>query len=80
MATQLDETIDGAALVEQRQLVRAALDALDALAPRDRDVIAAALGDDTALRAELAPATFRKRLERAFGRLRTMWRSRHGTL
>jgi RNA polymerase sigma-70 factor (ECF subfamily) len=76
----VEDEVDGAALVEQRQLVRAALDALDALAPRDRDVIAAALTDDAALRAELAPATFRKRLERALGRLRTIWRSRHGTL
>ena len=65
---------------EERELVRAALAALDALAPRDREVIAAALTDDDALRRALAPATFRKRLERALARLRTSWRSRHGTL
>ena len=29
---------------------------------------------------KIEPATFRKRLERALGRLRLSWRSRHGTL
>ncbi|HEU4613999.1 MAG TPA: hypothetical protein VFS15_18020, partial [Kofleriaceae bacterium] len=62
-----------------RALVVAALDTLATLAPHDRDVIAAALTDDDELRRALAPATFRKRLERALGRLRTSWRSRYGT-
>jgi len=75
-----DASYDGAAALEERELVRAALAALDSLAPRDREVIAAALLDDDELRRALAPATFRKRLERALGRLRTSWRSRHGTL
>ena len=75
-----EAAIDGAQLVEERELVRAALDALEALEPRDREVIAAVLLDDDELRRSLAPATFRKRLERALGRLRTSWRSRHGTL
>ena len=75
-----DETIDGRLLVEERELVRAALDALEDLAPRDRDVIAAVLTDDDELRRAVAPATFRKRLERALARLRSSWRSRHGTL
>jgi len=65
---------------ELRDLVRAALAELELLAPRDRDVIAAAISDDDELRRTLAPATFRKRLERALSRLRTSWRSRHGTL
>jgi len=73
-------TIDGAGIAEERELVRAALEALDALPSRDREVIAAVLVDDDELRRSLAPATFRKRLERALGRLRTSWRSRHGTL
>jgi RNA polymerase sigma-70 factor (ECF subfamily) len=73
-------SFDGATAAEERELVRAALATLDTLAPHDRDVIAAALFDDTALREQLAPATFRKRLERALARLRTSWRSRHGTL
>jgi RNA polymerase sigma-70 factor (ECF subfamily) len=72
--------VDGVALAEERELVRAAVAALDTLAPRDRDVIVAALTDDDELRRALAPATFRKRLERALARLRTSWRSRHGTL
>ena len=65
---------------ELRDLVRAALAELELLAPRDRDVIAAAITDDDELRRTIAPATFRKRLERALARLRTSWRSRHGTL
>jgi RNA polymerase sigma-70 factor, ECF subfamily len=76
-----DQIVDGASLVEQRDLARAALAALDALGPRDIETITLALadGDDDA-RAAIAPATFRKRLERALARLRTSWRSRHGTL
>lgn len=65
---------------ERRDLVRAALAELAQLAPHDREVIAAAITDDDELRRTLAPATFRKRLERALARLRTSWRSRHGTL
>jgi RNA polymerase sigma-70 factor (ECF subfamily) len=72
--------IDGAVLAEERELVRAAVSALEALAPRDAEVLIAALTDDDELRSALAPATFRKRLERALGRLRLSWRSRHGTL
>lgn len=64
----------------ERELVRAALAALDALQPRDREILYASLTDDDELRRALAPATFRKRLERALGRLRLSWRSRHGTL
>ncbi len=71
---------DGAAVAEERELVRAALAALDTLASHDREVIFAVIGDDDELRRSLAPATFRKRLERALARLRTSWRSRHGTL
>lgn len=73
-------TIDGAALAEERELVRAALDTLATLAPRDVEVIVASITDDDALRAALEPATFRKRLERALGRFRLSWRSRHETL
>ncbi len=69
--------LDGAALAEDRELVRAALATLGSLAPRDVEVIAASLDDDSDLREQLAPATFRKRLERALGRLRVSWRSRH---
>lgn len=76
----VEESRDERALHEDRELVRAALDALAALPVRDRDVIAALLTDDDELRRSLAPATFRKRLERALVRLRLSWRSRHGTL
>ena len=81
---ETDQTIeiafDDRQRFEERELVLAALDTLAALPARDRDVIAALLTDDDELRRALAPATFRKRLERALGRLRTSWRSRHGTL
>lgn len=69
---------DGARTLEDRDLVRAALDVIAELSVHDRDTIATALGDDH--RGALAPATFRKRLERALARFRTSWRSRHGTL
>jgi RNA polymerase sigma factor (sigma-70 family) len=77
-ATATAAALDGPSLVEHRDLVRAALAALDALGPRDIETIAIAVTD--ADRAALTPATFRKRLERALSRLRTTWRSRHGTL
>jgi hypothetical protein len=60
--------------------VRAALATLATLPERDAEVIAATVLDDDTLRETLAPATFRKRLERALARFRTSWRSRHGTL
>jgi RNA polymerase sigma factor (sigma-70 family) len=69
--------LDGASLIEHRDLVRAALEALDALGPRDIETIAIAVTD---AHRGAAPATFRKRLERALARFRTSWRSRHGTL
>ena len=75
-----DEAVDGAMIAEERELVRAAVATLSSLAPRDVEILVAALTDDDAVRATLAPATFRKRLERALGRLRISWRSRHGTL
>jgi RNA polymerase sigma factor (sigma-70 family) len=71
-------SLDGCALVEHRDLVRAALAALDDLSARDVETLAIAVAD--ADRSALAPATFRKRLERALSRLRISWRSRHGTL
>ena len=76
-------TVDGAALAEERELVRDALATLLTLAPRDIEIIAASLAEDAegdALRRSIQPATFRKRLERALDRLRLSWRSRHGTL
>jgi len=72
--------LDGRALAEQRDLVRAALAQIDRLAAADVEIIMASLVDDEALRAALAPATFRKRLERALARLRTAWRERHGSI
>jgi RNA polymerase sigma-70 factor (ECF subfamily) len=76
----VDASVDGIGTVVERDLVRAALAALDALGPRDVEVVAAAVLDDDTLRDALAPATFRKRLERALGRFRLSWRSRPGTL
>jgi len=80
VAATAESIIDGAQLAEERELVRAALATLAALGPRDAEVILATIADDDELRRTLAPATFRKRLERALARLRLSWRSRHGTL
>lgn len=71
------DALDGVSLVERRDLVRAALAAIEALAPHDAETIALAIAD--AAPGELPAATFRKRLERALARLRLSWRSRHGT-
>ncbi len=76
----VEDSVDERHRHEERELVRVALDTLASLPERDRDVIAAVLTDDDELRRSLAPATFRKRLERALARFRTSWRSRHGTL
>jgi RNA polymerase sigma-70 factor (ECF subfamily) len=66
--------------IEARLLEQAAIEVLGQLRPADVRTILAAVEDDVALRAGVAPATFRKRLERAVERLRLAWRSRHGTL
>jgi RNA polymerase sigma-70 factor (ECF subfamily) len=80
LADRVEPIADGAQIAEERELVRAAVTTLATLAPRDVEILVAALTDDDALRCALTPATFRKRLERALARLRTSWRSRHGTL
>jgi RNA polymerase sigma-70 factor (ECF subfamily) len=79
--TELPEhAVDGHVVVEERELVRAALSTLASLSVRDIEVIVASVTDDHELRAMLEPATFRKRLERALSKLRMSWRSRHGAL
>ena len=80
VAATVEAITDGAHAAAERELARAALAALATLGPRDVEVILAAIADDDELRRTLAPATFRKRLERALARLRLSWRSRHGTL
>ena len=72
--------IDGSAQAIERELVRSAVATLATLGPRDVEVLVASLTDDDNVRSTLAPATFRKRLERAMTRLRTSWRARHGVL
>lgn len=58
------------------ELLAALEDALDELRPGDRETLLVALGRRP--RPEIAPATYRKRLQRALDRLRTLWRSEHG--
>jgi len=66
---------DSEALLAARELAAAARAALAELAPRDRETVLAALSDDpTARPSAVAPATFRKRLERALDRLRAAMR------
>jgi RNA polymerase sigma-70 factor (ECF subfamily) len=67
------------ALVEQ-DLVAAAREVLASLKVEDAATLAAALGLPGAnARDGVAPATFRKRLQRALERLRVAWRTKHGT-
>lgn len=79
VAHSIERTVDDRERVEHRDLIRAAVATLATLGARDIEIITAALLDDDALRRTLAPATFRKRLERALDRLRLSWRSRHDT-
>jgi RNA polymerase sigma-70 factor (ECF subfamily) len=66
--------------VLRRDLLAAAGDVLGTLRADDVTTITAAIDGDPDGRAGIAPATFRKRLERALGRLRAAWRSKHGVL
>ncbi len=75
-----EPSVDGMTIAAERELVRAALATMATLPPRDLEVITASLTEDDELRRSMEPATFRKRLERALGRFRLSWRSRHGTL
>jgi len=76
----LDALACGQSTPEQAALERdleAALDAmLGELGAADREALRAALGDPRPF--GVAPATLRKRLERALARLRVLWRARHG--
>ncbi len=76
--------VDGGSRIDDelssRQLAAAATAVLGTLRPDDVAAVLAAVSDEPAARAGLAPATSRKRLERALGRLRTAWRSRHDVL
>jgi RNA polymerase sigma-70 factor (ECF subfamily) len=62
------------AIVSARELEQAAAEVLGSLQPIDVDTLHAMM---TGERPAVPPATFRKRLERALGRLRAAWRSRH---
>lgn len=76
-----DEPMGGVAPgFEERQLELAAIEVLGQLRQGDIRAILAVVQDDESLRDGLPPATFRKRFERAVGRLRAAWGSRHGTL
>lgn len=65
-------------LAARRNLVAALRDAIAELSPEDEETILAAM-DLGGARAGVAPATFRKRLQRALERLRFVWRTKHGT-
>lgn len=67
-------------IAERRELLAAAGEVLGTLSPVDASTLVAAWTDDAGARAAIAPATFRKRLERALVRFRSSWRSRHDEL
>ena len=75
-ATATEEEAETAMI--QRDLLAAATETMATLRGEDLAIIVAALDGDPDGRAGLAPATYRKRLERALGRLRAAWRARHG--
>jgi RNA polymerase sigma-70 factor (ECF subfamily) len=62
------------AMVLASELERAAAEVLGSLQPIDVETLRAMMAGE---RTAVPPATFRKRLERALGRLRAAWRSRH---
>ncbi|WP_395830593.1 RNA polymerase sigma factor [Archangium violaceum] len=74
------EVDDGAPGPEARLLAedlrRALTEVMGGLRPEDVETLAAAMGERE--RPTIPGATFRKRLERALGRLREAWRMRHG--
>jgi RNA polymerase sigma factor (sigma-70 family) len=59
----------------ERELAAAVDDLMAELSPDDARTLRQALSGQ---REGVAPATFRKRLSRAVGRLRILWRSKHG--
>jgi RNA polymerase sigma-70 factor (ECF subfamily) len=77
----VDEAVPDAAggpesRLEGAQLAAALREVLEDLRPEDVATLQAAMGEVE--RPGVAPATFRKRLERAMTRLRAAWRTRHG--
>ena len=80
-AREVSEFAEAAATPEgavaERELEAAAMEVLGTLHPRDRATILVATRD--AARPPIPGATFRKRLERASGRLRFAWRAKHGS-
>lgn len=59
----------------ERELAAALEEVIAQLSPDDARTLRQAMAGQ---RADVAPATFRKRVSRAMGRLRVAWRSRHG--
>jgi RNA polymerase sigma-70 factor (ECF subfamily) len=68
------------AVLAARELEAAAVLVLGELSAVDVQTIVAAVTGEASLRGGVEPAAFRKRLERAMGRLRVAWRSRYGAL
>lgn len=71
------EGLSPAQVAERHELLAIAGEVLGAMPQGDASVLVAAWTDDAAARAAIAPATFRKRLERALARFRASWRARH---
>jgi RNA polymerase sigma-70 factor (ECF subfamily) len=78
-AHEIPEDVAGGARpdesTERRELLAAAAAIVGELSPADADTLIAAWSGDRD--GGIAPATFRKRLERALARFRAAWRSRH---
>jgi hypothetical protein len=65
------------ALFLERDILAAAGEVMGSLRPEDVKTLRAAIEEEA--RPDVPAATFRKRLSRAVGRLRTAWRAKHGT-
>lgn len=78
----LDGLADGRPGAEEaaieRDLARAAAALLDHLPPRDAEAILLAVSGRRRSRPDVSPSALRKRIERAFGRLRAAWKEKHG--
>jgi RNA polymerase sigma-70 factor (ECF subfamily) len=71
----IDRSFEGTII--RRDLEAALSDVLGSLTAADVATILAAIGE--ADRPAIAPATFRKRFQRALGKLKSAWRTKHGT-
>ncbi|HKY33395.1 MAG TPA: RNA polymerase sigma factor [Candidatus Polarisedimenticolia bacterium] len=78
---ELPSGLDGMeSLLAARLQSQAVLELLGELRPADREAVLAAVGAEGSTRPAIGAAAYRKRVQRAFARLRRAWRQRHGVV